>query len=518
MVTFHKRSILAASLLYIYTPIAIFLFGWAKLYIAFPCCIALFYGSLKLFRAYTAKNPDSEISIDYWSLFLVIVFLLSVGYSAGWGRFTYQVWDWEKHNTVLKDLIERPWPVYYFNGDEHSMLTYYIGQYMVPALFGKVCGSFRMAEIMNYIWAEIGLFLIYINLIRILQIRKWPMQWLTGILLAHFNGPLLLAQKVISMIYPDHPAVITASEWFACGNDLLLQYTNHFVSLQYVFPQVLVIWLLLLLFYEHREMPQHYITLLLPGAIFGVLSFAGAVPFAIGYVFFLLYKDKDIKKLLAQIFSIQNCICFFTFGAVLILYYYGNVLSAKPEYISFRRMDYGGAIWFYIVFVGMLVLLNGLLIFADNKKNFIFYIATFILLVIPFYRMGIANDFGMRCSIPALFFYFIFIVQFLNEHISSSLFSSKGTGATRIKLCTVGLSISLFIGIVPTLYSCLNIIISDDWFTSGAEKTAGSLEVYASRYLTEIPDDLIYNYYSYDIEDNLFYQYIARKQIDRSVE
>lgn len=518
MVTFHKKNILAVSLLYTYAPIAIFLFGWTKIYIALPCCIALAYGILKLYQSYISKNTDSKVAIDYWSLFLTIAFLLSVGYSAGWGRFTYQVWDWEKHNTVLKDLIERPWPVYYFNGDEHSMLTYYIGQYMVPALFGKICGSFRLAEIMNFIWAEIGLFLVYINLVRILQVRKWHMQWIAAILLAHFNGPLLLAQKIISMIYPNHPAVMTASEWFACGNDLLLQYSSHFIMLQYVFPQILVIWLLLLLFYEHREMPQHYITLLLPGAIFGVLSFAGVLPFAIGYAFFLLYKDKNIKKWLEQIFSIQNCICFFTFGIVLLLYYYGNVLSIKPESISFRRMDYGGAVWFYIIFVGMLVLLYGLFIFADNKKNPIFYIATLTLLAIPFYRMGIANDFGMRCSIPALFFYFIFVVQFLNEHISGSLFSCNGVGAARIKLCAIGLSVSLFIGIVPSLYSCLNIIISDDWLTSGAEKTAGSLEVYASRYLQDIPDDLIYNYYSYDIEDNIFYRYIAREQFNHSAE
>lgn len=64
------------------------------------------------------------------------------------GGLSPQSADWSKHNAVLRDLIEKEWPVLYHNEDESSLLTYYLGQYLVPALSGKVicflCGFFPL--------------------------------------------------------------------------------------------------------------------------------------------------------------------------------------------------------------------------------------------------------------------------------------------------------------------------------------------------------------------------------------
>ncbi len=76
-----------------------------------------------------------------------------------------QAGDWAKHNAILYDLVNRRWPVLYTNVKEHSMLTYYIGQYMVAALVGKVTHSTRIAEIVLYIWNMIGLVLVLFNLL-----------------------------------------------------------------------------------------------------------------------------------------------------------------------------------------------------------------------------------------------------------------------------------------------------------------------------------------------------------------
>lgn len=123
---------------------------------------------------------------------------------------------------ILFDLVNRSWPVYYMNEGEHSMLTYYLGQYMVPALIGKVCHSYKVAEIITLLWAETGLLLIYLNLIRILGIKRWYMQWMTAGLLCFFNGPLILAQKVVVWIYPALEPMLSDHEWFVWQNDILL--------------------------------------------------------------------------------------------------------------------------------------------------------------------------------------------------------------------------------------------------------------------------------------------------------
>lgn len=38
------------------------------------------------------------------------------------------------------------------------------------------------------------------------------------------------------------------------------------------------------------------------------------------------------------------------------------------------------------------------------------------------------------------------------------------------------------------------------------------MEAYANRGI-DVPLDLKYNYYSYDIQDNIFYKYIAREKL-----
>ena len=59
----------------------------------------------------------------------------------GFGGFAPQKSDWGKHNAILNDLVTRSWPVYYKNDNEISMLVYYLAQYLVPALAGKIFNS-----------------------------------------------------------------------------------------------------------------------------------------------------------------------------------------------------------------------------------------------------------------------------------------------------------------------------------------------------------------------------------------
>lgn len=44
------------------------------------------------------------------------------------------------------------------------MLSYYIGYYLLPAVVGKITGSFRAAELMEFILSMAGLWMVWVLL------------------------------------------------------------------------------------------------------------------------------------------------------------------------------------------------------------------------------------------------------------------------------------------------------------------------------------------------------------------
>lgn len=495
---------------YIYIPIVLFLFGWTKIYIAILCCMVFGYSLKVLFNDFMNKSSDKNIQINGRVLVFVILFFLIIGYYAGWGNFVTQTDDWYKHNAVLSDLVERPWPVYYVNGEEHSMLTYYIAQYLVPALGGKIFRSFRAAEIVNFIWAEIGLVLVYLNLIRILKIKNGYMQILSSGILIFFSGPLLLAQKLLEIIYPQLESMASVYHWLS-QDEILLQYSSNYVMLRWVFPQALVIWLITLLFVEHKEFIQDYITLMLPGIIFGTLSFLGLIPIALGIAIEELVRTKYFKQWLKKVFSISNLLSLLSLGGVLGLYLYGNIISEKPDDISFRLINYDGYFAKYFIFCIIMVLAYAECILIRNLKNVLYYLVIAILVILPLFTMGKSNDLVMRCSIPALFLLMFFIVSFLHEYAKEEWQRIQNGNGAKYSISIFVLVILLFIGSIHPMQELFDSIITDNFMTLGEEKNFGTMEVFANRSL-DAGEDVKFNYYSYDIDTNLFYNYVARKK------
>ena len=144
MITVNRKCLLILSLIYIYLPIIIFFVTWTKPLVALICLEVLITCLLRYEKNALSKvniKPEQNVQVSIWMLLLAVAFFIWIGYYAGYGRFVNQVSDWNKHNAVLADLVNRPWPVYYSNGDEHSMLTYYIAGYIVPGLTGKIFDS-----------------------------------------------------------------------------------------------------------------------------------------------------------------------------------------------------------------------------------------------------------------------------------------------------------------------------------------------------------------------------------------
>ena len=115
------------SLIYIFLPYFLFFFGWLKLYLAIPASILLV---IALFLAIRGRRDGGEISQDrvdmpaWWHVALILaIIVLWVGLT-GAGGYGFQNRDYQRHNGMLKDLVERPWPTAYETSEADGGVGY----------------------------------------------------------------------------------------------------------------------------------------------------------------------------------------------------------------------------------------------------------------------------------------------------------------------------------------------------------------------------------------------------------
>ena len=163
------RSLKIQAIMYMYIPVMIFLVGYTRWYYALITgailivCLIFFIRDNDLYRtggrtdlydpdAYMDPADDrcEDVSVHPAVFIIAIAAIVGVCLFTGIGGVFPQAGDWEKHNAVLRDLMERPWPVFYDKYDP-SMLTYYLGQYLVPAIAGKITDE-TLAEEMRLLY------------------------------------------------------------------------------------------------------------------------------------------------------------------------------------------------------------------------------------------------------------------------------------------------------------------------------------------------------------------------------
>ena len=158
--------LLLSTFLYLFLPIFIFCFTWIKTVYALLIFIPLIIFFVKHFSDVFYKNEMKLVKTKRDIIILVITMIILVFwlYFSGIGGFTFQNNDWDKHNALLHDLINNPWPVRYEINGDIGYLVYYFAYYIPAALVGKVFG-FSVANIFLFLWTYcgliIGLFWIY---------------------------------------------------------------------------------------------------------------------------------------------------------------------------------------------------------------------------------------------------------------------------------------------------------------------------------------------------------------------
>ncbi len=508
------RSLKIQAIIYMYIPVLIFLVGYTRWYYALPTgvilivCLIFFIRDNDLYRSdgrTALYDPDEymdnvderceDVEVHPAVIIVAIAAIIGVCIVTGIGGVFPQAGDWEKHNAVLRDLMQRSWPVYYDTYD-HSMLTYYLGQYLVPAIAGKITGSFDVANAVMGAYCIYGLLLVYLLLIRLTKANNPKKQLTTVLVMLFFCGSLCIVQMILKLIYTDRMYSLGSYHWVLVDG-IMLQFRSNLVMIRWVLPQIIVPWLAVILLIKDIKKVRYYVLILLPSLLFGSFSFAalaviGVAAAARG----LLNQDITIKKIL----SLENILLGLSLGSILFFYFLGNLQVDKPVNSSFRFEIYDiRQLPVYLFFCLIMFGVYYLCVAPEHKGEPLFYINLAILLILPWFRMGLCNDVVMSGSIPSLFILMIMVLELLfDERESTSLGLRKGIV---IAMMLVGL-----------IYPIDELKDNISWNKLGPNLATdyGTMELFTRRGDPRVTEDLMYNYYTYDLDGKVFYEYMAK--------
>lgn len=390
-----------ASMLYIEVPIIIFFFGWIRPEVSFPLLVLIAI-QLIFYILNTIKNITYTIITIPNLIAILIVCGLWVLLS-GAGHRGIHAGDFAKHNAILNDLIRLPWPVTYnVNGSEQvMMLVYYVAYYLPAALLGKFFGWVG-ANVFLYFWTYIGISLIAFWFIHFFK-QKAFFALILFILLSGLDGlgRILLLHK--TGVNPDW-------EWWA-GE---WQYSSITTLLFYVPQHALGAWVVVsYLFSKKNEVMTMFASLLLwsPFVWFGTLPFV---------IYQTMKKNVKLTWIDTTTATFIALIC----GA----YVFSSSFAEVGQGVGgqwlwqrlplFKSLTLVRLVFFYLFEFGICfgIIMSVRHFFRQNTS--LLWIAVLVLTCIPWYRVGLLNDFAMRTSIPALYVVALYF-------ISAFVFSTK---------------------------------------------------------------------------------------------
>lgn len=388
------------ALLYLWVPVMIFLAGWVKWIIAVPVLALSCYGLYLNFRDHI-RDPDENRERHgkkYICWILVILILLVWCLLSGQKAFCFQAGDWIKHNDILEDLINGPWPLRYQYDGKEGVLSYYLLGYLFPALSGKWMGV-QAAEWVLLFQTLAGLVLTVSLMARYAGVKNCCGLLLLCFVFILFSTFIFPLDKIYELICPGD--VHREKQWMSSG--ILIQYSSNIIQLRWVFQQSVSAWIATILLMSEEGNVKTWGLICTPVILYSAFAFCGLAALVMVRWCCHIYSEANRKDCVKELFNIQNGIAL---AVLLVLtgYIAGNLLQPKPESVGMglEFIDYSGHKTLFVLFQlswGVWAVVLG----WQERKNIWLYGAAVTLFVLPFFRMGYWNDLCMRTSIPALF-------------------------------------------------------------------------------------------------------------------
>ncbi len=502
----------ASIVLFLTIPLFMFFLGYLKLQVSIP--LTLIFAGIVLYCVSDCMNgpdgnknwgSDKDLKIPLSYLIGFAVTALAVSFVSGAGEYIYTLQDHEYRRAILRDLINYDWPVIYnYNTQTNPEVikifgmasgqrafSYYFIYWMPAALAGKAFG-FNVGNFVLYLWNSIGIFLCLLSTSAVIKkVTAW-----VPFIFVFFSGLDIIPNLVYELThYSDW-------RWFE-GFVTSMSYVSNFRELASVFNQMVPCFLvvaILLMSNNTRSMglTAGILFCYSPWAVFGIL------PMVAAFLFGKNLRASKISKTLYNTFSPANIA-----SAVLILTIFGSYYmtnSGAVGYKGFAWEYFSNPGWFilaYIVFILIEVIPFALILYKREKNNPVFIAAFATLLILPFYRVSEMNDFTMRGSMPALFFFCILLCGVVPE-----VMDQKNTPTTKkgwLKSAAIMLTVILMT--FPTLLNLFVIFGSMIQGDKGNEENIGSLgNINQAEYAEVIQEQ----FFAEGYEGSFFYRYFAK--------
>lgn len=381
----------SSALIYLVAPLFVFFAFFVRIEIAIPACIFLASQLWAMIRqgAWAGFVRERKESLGFLAIATLWIWL-----SGGTGP-VHQNGDWAKHYSVINFLVGHHWPATAdIAGIGESVLRYSIGWYLIPALALKVV-DVQVQTLALSVWSVLGIFLFFRLLPDITGRGRWA--FAVPVFFVFFGG----ADAIGTLITRFQHGPVHHLEWWSSWIEFPSNTTSVFWVPQHAIPA----WIGIALFMRAREKAELMgflsvlgvaVFLWSPFSALGLVPFAGALVRRHGLRSVLLDWRQGLALLLLAI-----PLCLYMVASLdkvpsgpitsIPCLWEGAKCFTWPSYVLFLIVEVG--FWIAILFVAGAK--------ASGNRDFLL-VAVLSLLLIPLYRLGINNDFGMRVPLPAL--------------------------------------------------------------------------------------------------------------------
>lgn len=502
----------ASIVLFLTVPLFIFFLGYLRLSVGIP--LTLLFAGIVLYCVSDCLNDpngtklsksgnDLKIPLSY--LIGYAITALAISYISGVGEYVFTIQDHPYRRAILRDLINYDWPVIYNYSTQTNpevreifgiasgerAFSYYFIYWLPAALAGKVFG-FEAGNFILLLWNSLGIFLSLTSVsVFIKKFSAWvPFMYI-------FFAGLDIIPDAVYFLKPYE------SWYWVEGWIPKLSYVSNFRELACVYNQMVPCFLIIvLLFLSHNTRSMGLTAGILfcysPWAVFGIIPIIGAILF--GKKHRANSTSKTVKNVLSPVNIVSSLLILIIFGS----YYMAN--SGAVEYRGFTWNFLDQPIMFipyYLIFIALKVAPFAIVLYKRNKANPVYWTSVITLLVIPFYVVTGMNDFCMRGSMPALFFFCIDFCALVIETMDE-----KNTPKTRIGwLKSAAVMLLVILMMFPALFNLFIIFGSFFMKWPNNKEDIGSFgNINHAEYATTIQTQ----FFVKDFETSFFYKYFAK--------